>query len=371
MGQEFSRRVYSQTPQRNSPSNSRYELEWLNEDIFIKILSYLTIQDKKNLRLSSIELKERIEDNCKELLIFTSRPGDVNLGRINKRAAAIRLKFHQEQSESVLRSLYQVTASKLLSIDLVGCELDENALLESGLKFANLQELSLEFSIQVTNTGLEALLLQLPRHKLTRLKIKDIQFTQQASLCLPGLRFPNLQVLEVENVWKLSEPGLCELLQLPGDKLRHLAIGVNGLTGEHLASLQLIFPNLKHLSIDFGKKMGENGLRSLLQMPGALLNFVYFGLIKFSQFDLNWLARLKFPRLESMVIENCRHLDRSRLLELVSLGGNGLKRIELIGTYEFSIRQEDADLLRVCPQVKLVCRPSNGTSPDPASVAEG
>ena len=110
------------------------------------------------------------------------------------------------------------------------------------------------------------------------------------------------------------EPGLCELLQLPGDKLRHLAIGVNGLTGEHLASLQLIFPNLKHLSIDFGKKMGENGLRSLLQMPGALLNFVYFGLIKFSQFDLNWLARLKFPRLESMVIENCRHLDRSRLL---------------------------------------------------------
>ena len=110
------------------------------------------------------------------------------------------------------------------------------------------------------------------------------------------------------------EPGFCELLQLSGNKLRHLAIGVNGLTGEGLASLQLIFPNLEHLSIDFGKKLGENGLRSLLQMPGALLKFLYFGLIKFSQFDLSWLAGLKFPRLESIVIENCRHLDRSRLL---------------------------------------------------------
>ena len=81
------------------------------------------------------------------------------------------------------------------------------------------------------------------------------------------LQFPQLEILDISGCNEVIDTGLVNLLQMSGNKLKHLNLAGSAIRGDSWGGLELQFPHLEILDISNCRKLTDMGLVNLLQMP--------------------------------------------------------------------------------------------------------
>ena len=168
------------------------------------------MKDKKNVRLASTVLRNRVEDNCAKLFTLTAKsPEDLQQMQ----------KDHEDHCNAV-RLFLQGYSDSIVTSTLLSSE---------------------------------------PKDKLTVLQLCRTAFTGEALLGA-NIKFPNLMYLMLEDNKQLTDAGLVQLLKVPGDKLTHLWLEGTAFTGEALLGANIKFPNLTMLALSNNKQLTGAGL---------------------------------------------------------------------------------------------------------------
>ena len=314
------------------------------------------MKDKKNVRLASTVLRNRVEDNCAKLFTLTARsPEDLQQMKkdLEDHCNAVRL-FLQGYSDSIVTStlLSSEPKDKLTVLQLCRTAFTGEAILGSDIKFPNLTELTLVDNKQLTEAGLVQLL-RVPGDKLTHLWLdgRGTAFTGEALLGA-NIKFPNLTELTLVDNKQLTDAGLVQLLRVPGEKLTHLMLNGTAFTGEALLGANIKFPNLTMLALTNNKQLTGAGLVAVLNLPGEKLRFLGLFCLHFSA-DVTDLSALKFPALEELSLLFCEHLTRARLLVLLRLSRLNLRRLEVQHS-NLQVSMDDDEIIGLCPNVTIL-----------------
>ena len=272
--------------------------------LFLKVKTYY--QDKKNLRLVSTTLKRRVEKEEKSIRTLTAR------------------------SIEDIEQMNQITAWDVIGIRLYKIYREiAHRLTGIGPKFPQLEILDLSLCGELTDTGL-ATLLHMSGDKLKDLNLAGNWIVTGDSLGGLGLQFPHLEILNISDCGELTDTGLMNLLQMSGNKLKQLKLYDNvQVSGDCLGGLELQFPHLDILSISNCRKLTGTGLINLLQMSGNKLKHLKLVVNQLVTGDCLVGLELQFPHLESLNLFNCTKLTDTGLVNLLQMSGNKLVNVDL------------------------------------------
>ena len=219
------------------------------------------------------------------------------------------------------------------------------------LMFPLLETLNISYCRELTNTGLVNLM-QMFGNKLKHLKLALYQLETADSLRSLQQQFPYLQILKLVRCIKLNDMGLVNLLQMSGDRLNHLELDNNQeVTGDSLAGRRLQFPNLEILNISNYCKLTDMGLVNLLQMSGDKLKHLKLSHNELvTGHSLSGIG-LQFLDLETLNISFCKKLTDIGLFNLMEMSSNKLVNLDL--SYCSQLSADGLREIRMIPKGQL------------------
>ena len=235
-------------------------------------------------------------------------------------------------------------------------------------KFPQLERLQLENCGKLTDTGLVNLL------KMSGSKLKHLELYYNVKITgdsLGGLQFLHLETLNISNCWNLTDTGLVNLLQMTGKKLKDFELSsdryntyFDKVTGDSLGGPGLKFPQLETLNISECRKLTDTGLVNLLQMSGNKLKHLqlYYN-VRITGDGLAGLG-IKFPVLEKLDLNHSWQLTDMGLVNLLQMSGEKLVDLDLCYCSLLSDRGLRGLLMIPAGQLKtLLCRGIPNLSP--------
>merc|ERR1740128_392810 len=248
----------------------RANLKGVDDPDFAEIISSLTMEDIKSLRLCSRWMKERVE---LKFLILTARSEEDILEM---------KKFHLEPEKLNLGGCDELTNTSLLQL-LAKCS-------------ATLKDMNLE-GTGISGEGLESV--------------------------------PVLKQLETLNLGgyhgQLTNTGLLQLLAKCSATLEYLDLEGTGISGEGLKSVPAL--KLKKLDVSACLNLTNTGLLQLLAKCTATLEHLDLSYTRISGEGLDSVPVLE--KLETLDLTNCRNLTKTGLLQLLAKCTATLKSLNL------------------------------------------
>ena len=103
-------------------------------------------------------------------------------------------------------------------------------------------------------------------------KLKHLNLSYYRGSCegLVGVHLPQLETLMLGHCYQLTDAGLEGILQASGGQLKVLDLAATQLTGEGLDGLGLNFPKLNVLNVQGCDQLTPDGLVNLTNLPGDL-----------------------------------------------------------------------------------------------------
>merc|ERR1740128_314729 len=240
----------------------RANLKGVDDPDFAEIISSLTMEDIKSLRLCSRWMKERVDLHFKNFLILIARSEEDILEM---------KKFHLEPenrgylTNTGLLQLLAKCSATLEHLNLYGTGISGEDL-ESVPVLKQLETLNLGSCPNLTNTGL----LQLIAKCSATLKDMDLDRTGISGEGLESVPvLKQLKTLNLEDCGQLTNTGLLQLLAKCSATLKHLNLEGTGITGEGLDSVPVL--NLETLNLKSCRNLTNTGLLELLAKCTATL----------------------------------------------------------------------------------------------------
>ena len=181
-------------------------------------------------------------------------------------------------------------------------------------------------------------ILSIPGSDLKTLQF-DGNYTEDVQVGI-NLKFPKLETLKITRSHDLTGEGFIELLRMAGNDLKTLHLDFSGITGEGLEALNLQYPKVTSLVLAHCKKLTDRGLCNLLDIFGQQLEHLslkgsnILGGPLADRIENNPLEKLKMLNLE-----DCRKLIRSNIQRL----SNKMTECEIIVDDEGDDDDDDDD----------------------------
>jgi len=315
---------------KNPEAESRANLQLLDDLPFAKILKYLPMKAKKNLRLSNRRMRRRVENIDNQILIFTARAS----GTLQKfvrlpHAKGIHLKMEKMRLKRVnITKTFKISAHLLTSLDMSGTKVTNLQFPESIPEFPRLKRLDLSRCLNLYDANLCKLL----KAAGVNLEYLDLSFTQISAegLVGSGVKFKKLKELRFNYCGQVKDSRFSDLLGIAGTELQHLNLSSTRITGENLTEglLWNLLYGLKTLNLSNCTHLTEEGVFQLLRCCRHLEYLDMMG-NKFDGSKLGpgiWLGRLKDLDISSS------YITEKNLCELLKHTGMFLKSLDLSGT---------------------------------------
>ena len=274
----------------------------------------LTIFSNLNLRSISLYCMESKGD------IFSCLPSTLpNLEKlflVNWRSLSVEgLIEILNRSRSNLRELYLCY--------LPGVEEEVNSL-------PNLEKLTLFSCKNLTNRGLKEILRisrNLRELDLSCSKIMGVGVEEEVN------SLPNLETLNLNDCYYLTDGGLKEFLRLFGCKLKVLDISQTKITGQGFKDEVISLPMLKELNMGECYHLTDGGLKEILRISGSSIRVLDLHFTNIT--EQGFQDGVSLPMLEELNLEECDQLTDSGLLEILSITGSRLKGVNVYGTNNY------------------------------------
>jgi len=311
-------------------AESRANLQLLDDLPFAKILKYLPMKAKKNLRLSNRRMRRRVENIDNQILIFTARSS----GTLQKfvrlpHAKGIHLKMEKMRLKRVnITKAFKISAHLLTSLDMSDTKVENLQFPESIPEFPRLKRLDLSRCLKLY----DGLLCKLLKAAGLNLEYLDLSFTQISAggLVGSGVKFKKLKELRLNYCGQVKDSMFSDLLDIAGKELQHLSLSGTRITGENLTEglLLNLLCGVKTLNLSSCAQLTDEGAFQLLRCCRHLQYLDMQG-TKFGGSRLGpgiWLGRLKVLNISNSFI------TEKSLCDLLMHTGMFLKSLDVSGT---------------------------------------
>ena len=179
-----------------------------------------------------------------------------------------------------LLHILQLCGSTLRSLDISRTHITGEYPSEYKVTLPFLENLNMKYSFKLTNSETKQLtnkgLLQILQLCGSTLRSLNIQFTNITGENLSEYKgtLPCLENLDLYGT-RFTNRGLLQILQLCGNTLRYLNIGLTNITGENLSEYKGTLPCLENLNMYLCKQLTNKGLLLILQLCGSTLRFLF------------------------------------------------------------------------------------------------
>ena len=239
-------------------------------------------------------------------------------------------------TDNGLLQILHLCGSTLRSLDISGAFINGENLSEYKEDLSCLENLNMSCCYQLTNKGLLHIL-QLCGSTLRSLDISRTHITgeypSEYKVTLPFLENLNMKYsfkLTNSETKQLTNKGLLQILQLCGSTLRSLDIGYTHITGENLSEYKGTLPCLENLDL-YGTRFTNRGLLQILQLCGNTLRYLNIGLTNITGENLSEYKGT-LPCLENLNMYLCKQLTNKGLLLILQLCGSTLRFLFILGT---------------------------------------
>merc|ERR1740128_253969 len=306
----------------------RANLKGVDDPDFAEIISSLTMEDIKSLRLCSRWMKERVDLHFKNFLILIARSEEDILEM---------KKFHLEPenrgylTNTGLLQLLAKCSATLEHLNLNGTDISGEDL-ESVPVLKQLETLNLGSCPNVTNTGLLQLLAKCT-DTLKELNLEGF-WIKGFSIAVPDLKLYSVPVLKQLETLNLNGCGYLEytdLLQFLAKcsaTLEQLNLNSTAISGEDLESVPVL-KQLKTLNLGGCRYLTNTGLLQLLAKCTATLESLNLSNTGITGEGLDSVPVLKLEKLD---LNGCGHLEDTGLLQLLAKCSASLKDMNLGST---------------------------------------
>jgi len=290
-------------------------LDTLHVDVFLEIAKYVSLLDKKMLRLVSSKVKFAVDSEPKSPFLnhtFTKMICTTQM-----------FKFCQE-----------VKVIKELSF-MCGCNVDWRDFLKFLInQHPELERLSLSLSGETCSFSIPEFqlvqVLKITSSKLVKLRLMScLEIDAEA---FQNIALPHLSILHLLSCWNIPDDVLVRYLSsTDGGSLATLLVGSTQLSGEGFQVEKEKLESLKVLHLQFCDNITNNGLKNIINATGGYLVELDLRGLPLSTESLTF-PKDKLHHLQILNLENCVRLTDSGLVNMVNATGGRLVRLNVADT---------------------------------------
>ena len=229
-------------------------------------------------------------------------------------------------TERGLSHIISMCGNGLRTIDLRNTTITGANLIYLAGSFSGIATLQISNCKHLTDSGLVQFL-RLCGANLRRLDLGGTNISGEEVSHFSGF-LDNLESLNLFNCKLLSDQGLGQLLRISGRRLELLNVGGTNITGENVSRLTRPLPELSKLYLDRCRNITEQGLCDLIQVCGDKIRLIDLEKTDISGEGLNEITR-KFFEMDILNLNSCRNLTDCGLKEILRIFGFNLSVLSL------------------------------------------